>query len=309
MKPPKMPTLNPDDIKNLEVIPAGKDARMGLSVPEIVMTYGGLKGMPSRKSLSKTTMAKLMYEMKKSYTSITKNPKNYKTTMDDATLQELQTYIRKYPIDDIGFTTVDPNLIFKDRVILHQHAIVLIMEMKKNKIDTAPSPDAQREIMRTYYELGRVANKICDFLRKRGYSAQAGPALGGDVNYPRLAEKAGLGAIGKHGLLIHPVYGPSLRIGAVYTSIENLPITDENEHLWLQSFCSTCKQCVKKCPANAIYNEDIIHPDGSRTATDYKLCAVPFAQQYGCTLCVKNCIFYKGDYHKLRSKLQCEHLT
>lgn len=120
------------------------------------------------------------------------------------------------------------------------------MEMKKSIIDTAPSPYAKKEIMRTYYELGRVANKVCDFLRKRGYSAQAGPALGGDVNYPKLAENAGLGAIGKHGLLIHPKYGPSLRIGAVYTSIDNLPSTEENEHLWLRSFCSTCKRCVKK---------------------------------------------------------------
>lgn len=302
MKPPKMPTLNPDHIKDLDVIHAGKDSRVGLHVPEIVMTYGGLKGMPSSKALNMSTMLKLLFEMKKSYKSITKNQKNFKTTIDDATLKALQEYIRSFHIDDMGFTTVNPNLIFKDRTILHKHAIVLIMEMKKSIIDTAPSPNAQKEIMRTYYELGRVANKICDFLRKRGYSAQAGPALGGDVNYPRLAEKAGLGAIGKHGLLIHPKYGPSLRIGAVYTSIENFPSAEENEHLWLRSFCSTCKRCVKKCPAGAIYNEDIVHPCGFRTTIDYRLCAKPFAQQHGCTLCVKNCIFFKGDYHKLRSR-------
>lgn len=43
MKPPKMPTLNPDHIKNLDVIHAGKDSRLGLHVPEIVMIYGGQK--------------------------------------------------------------------------------------------------------------------------------------------------------------------------------------------------------------------------------------------------------------------------
>lgn len=301
MKPPKMPTINPKDIENLDVIHSGENSRVGLHVPEIVMKYGGQKGLPVGRALSMPTIFKLLHEMKKSYKSITKNPKKFKTTIDDATLKELQEYIRSFTIDDIGFTTVNPNLIFKDRVILHKHAIVLIMEMKKSIIDTAPSLNAQKEIMRTYYELGRVVNKICDFLRKRGYSTQAGPALGGDANYPLLAEKAGLGAIGKHGLLIHPQYGPSLRIGAVYTSIENFPSTKENEHLWLKTFCSTCKRCVKKCPAGAIYNKDIVHPDGSRTTSNYKLCATPFAKQYGCTLCVKNCIFFKGDYDKLRS--------
>lgn len=301
MKPPKMPTLNLEHIKDLNVIHAASDSRPGLSVPEIVMTYGGEKGIPKSRLLSLPQMLKCLYEMKKSYSSITKNPKNYKTVIDESTLRELQEYIRSFKIDDIGFTTVKPNLIFKDRVVIHKHAIVLIMEMKKSKIDTSPSHTSQKEIMRTYYELGRAANKICDFLRKRGFSAQGGPALGGDVNYPLLAENAGLGAIGKHGLLIHPKFGPSIRIGAVYTSIENLPSTEDNEHLWLKSFCSTCKRCVITCPAKAIYNENLRNSDGSETSIDYKLCATPFAKQYGCTLCVKNCTFYKGNYDKLRS--------
>lgn len=301
MKPPKMPTINPKHIKDLNVIHAANNSRISLSVPEIVMTYGGERGIPKSRLQSLPQILKCLYEMKKSYKAITKNPENFKTIIDENTLRELQEYIHNLNIDDIGFTTVTPNLIFKGRLILHQHAIVLIMEMKKDKIDTSPSVTSQDEIMRTYYELGRAANKICDFLRKRGFSAQAGPALGGDVNYPLLAENAGLGAIGKHGLLIHPKLGPSLRIGAVYTSIENLPQTQNNEHLWIKSFCSTCKICVKKCPANAIYNENIINPDNSETSIDYKLCATPFAKQYGCTLCVKNCIFYKGNYDKLRS--------
>lgn len=298
---PKMPTINPKHIKDIDVIHSGKDSRVGLSVPEIVMTYGGEKGIPKSRLTSLPQILKCLHEMKKSYKSITKNPKEYKTVIDESTLKELQEYIKGLNIDDIGYTTVVPDMIFKDRVILHKNAIVLIMEMKKEKIDTSPSAISQNEIMRTYYELGRVANKICDFLRSRGFSAQGGPALGGDVSYPPLAESAGLGAMGKHGLLIHPKFGPSLRIGAVYTSIENLPKKEDNEHLWLRSFCSSCKRCAKKCPVQAIYNEDIVNHDGSLTSIDYRLCATPFARQHGCTLCVKNCIFFKGDYDKLRS--------
>ncbi len=301
MKALKMPTIDSKHIKDLNVVHAAHHSKIGLSVPEIMMTYGGEKRIPKNRLLVLPQMLLCLYEMKKAYKSITKNPKNVKTIIDENTLKGLQKYIRSLKIDDIGFTTVTPNMIFKDRIVLHQHAIVLIMEMKKSKIDTSPSHIALKEIMRTYYELGRAANKICDFLRARGFSAQAGQALGGDVIYPLLAESAGLGAIGKHGLLIHPKFGPSLRIGAVYTSIENLPKTEDNEHLWLKSFCSGCKACVRKCPVQAIYEEDIINPDGSVVSSDYKLCASPFAKKYGCTLCVKNCTFFKGHYNRLRS--------
>ncbi|MBK5242991.1 hypothetical protein [Clostridium sp.] len=40
------------------------------------------------------------------------------------------------------------------------------------------------------------------FLKQRGYKTEAGPAVGGEVNYPLLAEKVGLGSIGKHGLFL-----------------------------------------------------------------------------------------------------------
>ena len=60
-------------------------------------------------------------------------------------------------------------------------------------IKTAPSKQAEKEIFRTYYKLNYSANNIKEFLNSRGYNAQAGPALGGEVNYPLLAQKAGDG--------------------------------------------------------------------------------------------------------------------
>lgn len=61
-----------------------------------------------------------------------------------------------------------------------------------------------------------------------------------------------MGVIGKHGLLITPNFGSSLRLAAVYTDIENLAITDSNEHLWVDKFCDSCNRCVKKCTAQVI---------------------------------------------------------
>ncbi|MCP4268704.1 MAG: [Fe-S]-binding protein, partial [Candidatus Brocadiaceae bacterium] len=133
---------------------------------------------------------------------------------------------------------------------------------------------------------------------------QAGPALDGDVNYPVLAEEAGLGAIGKHGLLINPKFGPSLRIATLYVDVENLPVNGVNKHLWIKEFSRKCNNCVRKCPGSAIYKETKIFVDRSEQHIDYKKCAVPFSNQYNCTVCVKECSFYKNDYSKIKSRFQ-----
>ena len=58
-------------------------------------------------------------------------------------------------------------------------------------------------------------------------------SLGRAVDHVRIAEKAALGAIGYHGSLISPQDGERLRINVIYTSIENPPYPDKNEHLWV----------------------------------------------------------------------------
>ncbi|WP_297074012.1 hypothetical protein [Thermococcus sp.] len=59
-----------------------------------------------------------------------------------------------------------------------------------------------------------------------GYNAQPDLAVGESTNFLLLAQKAGLGHIGKHVLLITPEHGPSVRITAVYTDLK-FPYTDD----------------------------------------------------------------------------------
>ena len=142
---------------------------------------------------------------------------------------------------------------------------------------------------RTYYTLTKAAYKIAEWLRERGYNAQPDPAVGGSTNFPLLAQKAGLGGIGKH--------GPSVRITAVYTDLE-LPYTDEGakEHAWIPDFCDHCNACVRACPAQAIYLRPKVLENGAEVHVDYKKCAVVFSRTLGCSVCVKECTFTKSDY-------------
>jgi len=295
-----MPNINKFIDKSKPSISPNEKAHVGLNVPQIVLDYGSIK----TKAKSLPNLYKYMYgslkEMNRTYKELYKQPQNPSKEITLRDLEDMKELAGELGASDIGFTVVDPSYIFADKRIIYPNAVVLVMEMNPTIINTAPSKGAEKEIFRTYYELCFMANRIKDFLNDRGYNAEAGPSLGGEVNYPLLAQKAGLGFIGKHGLLITPALGPSLRLAAVYTDIENLPIAESNDHVWIRDFCETCNQCVKKCPGNAIYKNTKIFEDGSKQCIDYKKCAVPFSRNRGCTVCVKECTFFKGDYEIIK---------
>jgi len=297
-----VPSINKHIKKDVAYIAPGKNAHLGLSVPEIVIKYGSvyskIKSIPTLGAY----MVGCISQLRKTYSELYKQPKNPTRRISDKDFEDLQALVKDLEIDDIGFTQVDIAYIFSDKMIFYKNAIVLLMEMNPEMIKTAPSKYAEKEIFRTYYRLNMAANKIKHFLNQRGYNAEAGPALGGEVNYPLLAQQAEMGMIGKHGLLITPRFGPSLRLAAVYTDIENLPMTSHTGHLWISEFCNHCNICLKKCPAQAIYPDTKIFDDGTQQCIDYKKCAVPFSKNHGCTVCIKECAFFKSDYEKIKER-------
>jgi len=193
--------------------------------------------------------------------------------------------------------------LFRDSTLLFRNALVFTMEMKKAEIALAPSRRTIHEIFRTYHQLGRAVNLLSDFLRTNGYNAQPIPALSNHLNLSVLARDAGLGWFGKHGLLITGPFGPSVRIAAVLTDIENLPISDSVPHEWIKEFCDSCNACVRRCPAQAIYENPIPLEDGTERHIDYRKCAVPFSKQYGCTVCIKECPFFISGYDRIEKTM------
>jgi epoxyqueuosine reductase len=158
----------------------------------------------------------------------------------------------------------------------------------------------------TYDDLGKAVNKITEFLRDHGYAAQADHPLGGLVLFPPLAQKAGIGWVGKHGLLITPEFGPRVRLAAVYTNIGNLPFAESNIHGWIEDYCKICGKCVQQCPPKAILDESVTHETGRTTHISQQDCFEYFAQYYGCSVCVKVCPFSKSAdaYDRLRTVVE-----
>jgi epoxyqueuosine reductase len=265
--------------------------------------------LDSKKHLPKVTMKILAHLVpikfaltngrKKAIKTIKDNPANPKKFITPDELKELETLAKSWGIGAIGYTKVPRNYIFQEKAILYDNAIVFTMEMDKNKFNTAPSYNSMDTVISTYSKLGEVMNTLTDYLRKNGYSAQAGHPYKGLVLYPPLAVKAGIGWYGRHGLLITPEFGPRQRIAAIFTDIENLPFAQTNEHAWISEFCLKCGRCIRVCPGKAIRPEPIINKNDI-THIDNAKCFPQFYDNCSCGICIKECVFNKRSYDDIK---------
>jgi len=295
---PDIRKLAPKEIKLIE--PSDRSPE-GFTVPEIVIRYGHLGKHPRNAVPVVPHFLRALYYSTRCYRSVKRSLPDPKGKADEGFLRELEGYARELGCSKVGYTEVPRDYIFRGAALLFRNAIVLTMEMDKDEIGKAPQIAAGKEIGRTYADLGEASYRLAEFLKKRGYNAQPDPPIGGHLHFAILAQKAGLGYIGKSGLLISEGSGPSQRIAAVYTDIE-LPFTDSREKLykWIPRFCDFCNRCVLKCPAKAIYPEPKVLQDGRKQYVDYRKCAVPFSETMGCSICVKECAFFKADFYRIR---------
>lgn len=72
-----------------------------------------------------------------------------------------------------------------------------------------------------------------------------------------LAERAGLGFIGKNHMLINPTFGPQLFLGEIISNLD-LRVTNHEPRV---TNCGSCDKCIAACPTGAL------RPDGRFDAT------------------------------------------
>ncbi|SEA41368.1 reductive dehalogenase [Desulfuromusa kysingii] len=131
-------------------------------------------------------------------------------------------------------------------------------------------------------------------IRSLGYDAKAQSMNGtDDFNMIPLAVQAGLGELGRMGMLVTP-YGAHVRLSAVTT---NMPLlADDPIDFGLQEFCKTCKKCAENCPSKAINDET--EPEMIGGVVRYQLDPVKCMTQRattGCASCAAVCPFTKPD--------------
>ncbi len=122
-------------------------------------------------------------------------------------------------------------------------------DMNKVLENTTQAYVSRYALGRDYHKLMRkrlanLAGKIADRVGPYNYRAFVDSA---PVLERGLAEKAGLGWIGKNTLLINSKAGSWFFLGEIYTDLP-LPLDPPQETM----HCGTCTQCIDLCPTNAI---------------------------------------------------------
>jgi ferredoxin len=166
-------------------------------------------------------------------------------------LREYHLYTRRGRGADIG----------KEVVMRHSHAIAFTVTMDRGNISSAPQSPVVFESSDKYLKAANIALLIASFLKNLGYDARAHIDGDYEVICPLVARDAGLGEIGRMGLLMTPVHGPRVRIAVVTASAPLM--TDEVQRTpSVEGFCSICRKCADCCPAGAIPTGDMTDRGG-----------------------------------------------
>jgi len=223
---------------------------------------------------------------------------------DPAFLRRLEALAMKRGASAVRYIRIPRHTIFAGKGIPHEYAIIITVEMAQEHWTTAPSFEAFKEVARGYRDMAVISLKLARFLRRNGYAGYPGTSMGGLTDYTYLAELAGMGAIGYHGMLISPQGGTRQRINVIYTNIANLPLETVNEHLWVREFCARCGKCVRACPAGAIFDQPRPRGDGGWQTIDHDACRYEFAQNFGCGVCLAVCPFSQIGYDAIQARFK-----
>jgi len=142
----------------------------------------------------------------------------------------------------------------------YKYLIVIAVEMDYEHSRFLPNYLGSASTGFGYSKMAITAGLMAQFLRRLG--AKAIPCGNDTAMSIPYAIKAGLGELGRNGLLITPQYGPRVRLCKIFC---DLPMKcDEPIEFGVEKFCRTCKLCATQCPSRSI-------PDGECTTQGHNI--------------------------------------
>jgi ferredoxin len=144
----------------------------------------------------------------------------------------------------------------------HQHAIVFAFGLKRDFLRCAPQLPIELEVASRYLRLASIGAVVASYIRSLGYSARAHNVRNYQVILPPIAIDAGLGELGRNGVMVTEEYGNAIKMAAVTT---DMPLAhDAPVDLKVDEYCRECRICADYCPVNAIPHGDKIVVRGIR---------------------------------------------
>ncbi len=170
--------------------------------------------------------------------------------------RQVKETARMYGAQLVGICEVDARWVYShdrrgepiDIPPEYRYSIVMGIEMDREAVQTSPAFLSATATGVAYSRMAFTIACLAQFIRNLGYNALP---MGNNValSIP-LAIDAGLGQMGRNGLLITPEYGPYVRLCKVFT---DLPLqSDQPINFAVTEYCKRCGKCVEACKAQAI---------------------------------------------------------
>lgn len=143
--------------------------------------------------------------------------------------------------------------------------------------------------------------QLIDFMQEQMPEARFKPMVDtGELIDPVVAQRAGLGFIGRHGLLITEEFGSYVYLGEIITDIDFEP--DQPGVFG----CGDCTRCVTACPTGAILGNGQLNPIACLSYQTQTKGSMPEEYRkkmghviYGCDICQQTCPYNIGkDFHR-----------
>jgi reductive dehalogenase len=188
----------------------------------------------------------------------------------------------------------------------YQYVINIAVASDYEYYKYAPAFPAAAAVGLGYSKMAFVAGHTAQFLRQLGYRAiPSGNDTALNIPY---AIQAGLGELGRQGVLITPKFGPRVRLCMIFTDFPL--VCDEPMEFGVTQFCEACLKCAKHCPGQAISRgprttepTSISNAGGSlKWYVDVEKCYRFWAKNgIDCGNCIRVCAFNKpvGKLHDL----------
>lgn len=163
----------------------------------------------------------------------------------------------------VGITKLNPDWVYqghmrgigktKFEVPKHwKYAIVFAVPHEWDSMYANPTYGSSYD---AYSKLRWIGGKLDAFIRHIGYAARPHvPPTSYELIIPPLAVDAGLGELGRNGIVITPELGANTRIAAITTNMDLEP--DKPIKVGIREFCNKCKICADTCPSGAISFDD-----------------------------------------------------
>lgn len=163
---------------------------------------------------------------------------------------------RLFGAADVGVCKIDRRWLYADedgdrvRRLSEDIDVAIVIAVPMDPEWAAQSPTARAAAAggNGYCRMAFSAACVAELLRDLGWRALP---CGNDtaLSIP-LAIDAGLGELGRLGLLIHPRLGPCLRLCKIFTDAPLLP--DKPIEFGVREQCEGCEPCAEQCEAEAI---------------------------------------------------------